>query len=162
MCFFRALLVLLVTGVCSGCVSLHVTWPVQVTVVDVNSRKPVANVSVETMYTYFLTLNVPRDAHTTTDENGQAIIPVAYLSFPCNLFLIVDGIAEGDQFHVLPLSDFLKPMDFIKPMDFHDGVEYSYSIKYEPSSWFAYWKQQRMANNKHRGTESTVATRRSY
>ena len=132
----RLILLLSLAATSSGCVSLHITHPVRVTVMDAETRKPVTDVSVGTWFPYCCVLNAPRDWSERTDQNGEAVIPISTPSMWVNRSeLIVGGYGPGEHFRDYPFSAIVIPSDVI--------VGDKYALKLEPSSWLAYYKQRR-------------------
>ena len=144
----RLILLFSLAAASSGCVSLHVTHPVRVTVMDAKTRKPVADVSVSTWFRYILVLNAPRDRMAKTDQNGEAVIPISSPSWwgMKKSKLYVSGNDRREFFPDYPFSSVAIPSDVI--------FGEHYSLMLEPSSWFAYYKQREMTR-RDRGSGGT-------
>jgi hypothetical protein len=72
-----AVLAAALSTVQSGCLAIYSTRPVEVTVTNADTGKPVANIPVTVEYVGMLILNVPKKAEGVTDEHGRLLLPIA-------------------------------------------------------------------------------------
>jgi len=148
MLILRSFLLAFLTIPCAGCLSLHVTRPVEVSVSYAETGEPVAGVTVETEYVGFLVFNVPRTVQTITNSHGKAEIPIAtfspYLPFsPAHGWLAVDrdiGTIRGEAFSY-PVSAIIKSTGPI------EGE--LYTLKLRPIRWSTYLRRKRGAQLEH-------------
>lgn len=127
----------------AGCLSLHITRPVEVSVSHAETGEPAAGVAVESEYLYMLVRNAPQAVKTTTDSEGKAIIPVAFcIAGSVSSQLRVNG-PRGECFSY-PVTAIIKPTDRIEGESIFDDGE-SYFMKLRPISWNAYHRLKRAA-----------------
>jgi hypothetical protein len=127
----------------AGCLSLHITRPVEVSVSHTETGEPAAGVSVETDYSYMLVLNAPKALKTTTDSDGKAIIPVAFFT-PGRVGSALRVNGPRGQYFSYPVTAIIKPTDRIESESSFDDGE-SYFVKLRPISWNAYNRLKRAA-----------------
>jgi len=60
-----------------GCIAFYTYRPVQISVQDAETQKPIPNVRIQTVYFFMFLLNPPQSTPVTTNSNGQATEMVA-------------------------------------------------------------------------------------
>jgi len=127
-----------ITVACTGCLSLHVTRPVEVTVLDTSTGKPVPDITVEAMYGYMFVLNAPRHRKTVTDSDGKAVLPLATFTdgirhiYVDRLEVDRDVATSREERFRFPISAVFKPTGPVTCGRF--------TLNLRPVSWWAFYE----------------------